>query len=255
MTDNTSMVMYEAELQRMNQLPYYDSAKKEQYLRYKTDHSNESWTDVITGVNIGLNHAFYENMQDINNPDCLTVLVNKYRRLSESYIPSDLEPIEPSHSPERLLLRHEARLAFEAMCHMAAKEGISLKAVSTFRSYYYQWKVYLKNISQTMPIGEYQKERDKVSARPGSSEHQTGMAVDINELEQTFEAAPEGIWLAVNSWKSGFILRYPKGKEHITGYAFEPWHFRYMGKELAEAVYLSDLTYDEFHARYFTQSD
>jgi LAS superfamily LD-carboxypeptidase LdcB len=99
-------------------------------------------------------------------------------------------------------------------------------------------------------IDEYRTERDKVSARPGHSEHQTGMAVDINDLEQTFENTVEGRWLSLNAWKFGFILRYPKGRESITGYDYEPWHFRYLGSDLAEAVYCSGLTYDEFYVRY-----
>jgi D-alanyl-D-alanine carboxypeptidase len=176
--------------------------------------------------------------------------VNKYRQLPIYFVPEDLEEIASCFNPNGLLLRRDARIAFEIMCHGAAKEDISMEAVSTFRSYEYQKTVYFKNITLDISLEEYQQTRDKVSARPGHSEHQTGLAVDINDLEQTFADTAAGQWLAINSYRFGFILRYPKGKEHITGYDYEPWHFRYLGKNLAEEVYVSGLTYDEFYTRY-----
>lgn len=245
---------YRAALSIISLLPFYDKMKKEQYIEYKMKHKDLTWVDVITFVNIGLNKKFYEDVHMITDPDSPTVLVNKYNQLSEDYIPSDLERIDSRYNPEGLLLRQDARTAFEEMCSDAGKEGIDLKAVSTFRSYYYQWKVYLSNITPYIPIEEYREVRDKVSARPGHSEHQTGLAADINELEQDFENTPEGRWLAENSYQYGFILRYPKDKESITGYDYEPWHFRYLGKELAQAVYYSKLTYDEFYVRYLNQT-
>lgn len=246
---------YKAALSIISLLPYYDKSKKEQYISYRIEHSYLPWVDVITYVNIGLNREFYQEADEITDPDSLTVLVNKYNRLSENYIPADLEMIDPAYNPENLLLRSEARTAFEKMCREAEREGIILRAVSTYRSYYYQCKVYLNHITPYIPINEYQEVRDKVSARPGHSEHQTGLAVDINELEQTFENTPEGRWLAENSYHYGFILRYPKGKEPITGYDYEPWHYRYLGEDLAQAVHFSNLTYDEFYVRYIDQPD
>ncbi len=189
---------------------------------------------------------YYTNVQRINEPSSLLVLVDKFHQLDNSYIPEDLEKIDPMYNSGELVLRREARLAFEEMCREADTCGLHLEAISTYRSYTYQNQVYYKNMTPDIPLEDYQKERDKVSARAGHSEHQTGLAVDINDLEQTFENTPEGKWLAKNSFKFGFILRYPKGKEYITGYDYEPWHFRYLGKEVAEAVQLSRLTYDEF---------
>ncbi|MDD3173796.1 MAG: M15 family metallopeptidase [Herbinix sp.] len=191
---------------------------------------------------------FYKDIHKITNPDSLNVLVNKFNQFSEDYIPKDLEKIAPYFNPEGLQLRHDARIAFEDMAYEANKEGIHLRAISTYRSYYYQWKVYLNNITPYISIEEYRKVRDKVSARPGHSEHQTGLAIDINDLEQTFANTPEGKWLTINSFRYGFILRYPKGKEAITGYDYEPWHFRYLGRELAEAVYFSNMVYDQFYS-------
>ncbi len=206
--------------------------------------------DAITYAKIGLNREFYTGVTQINAPERITVLVNKYRQLPMDYIPEDLERICPNCAEGELVLRQEARTAFETLCFCAGQENIQLRAISTFRSYSYQSQVYYKNWQQTIPLEQYQKERDKVSARAGFSEHQTGLAVDINDLEQTFEATPEAQWLAANAYRFGFLLRYPKGKEWITGYDFEPWHYRYLGKELAEKVYYSELTYDEYYVRY-----
>lgn len=217
---------------------------------YKIQNPELMWEDVITYVNIGLNHDFYTNLKAIIHPFYTNVLVNKYSKLPNDYIPSDLEVIGNQFSEDGLVLRREARIAFEAMSQAALEEENFFKAISTYRSYNYQEKVYYKNLTVGFPMEEYQKERDKVSARAGHSEHQTGLAVDINDLEETFELTSESRWLKVNAHRFGFILRYPKGKEYITGYNYEPWHYRYLGKSLAEAVYYSNLTYDEFYIRF-----
>lgn len=230
-------------------IPYYDPSKEERYINYKSKSSNCFWDEAITFVNIGLDQEFYTNIKLIKKPASLTVLVNKYNQLGEDFIPEDLEVIAPCFNSAELKLRHDARIAFEAMCLDAKQHNLHLEAISTFRSFNYQEQIYYTNLTSEITMEEYQKERDRVSARPGHSEHQTGLAVDINDLEQTFEETSEGRWLARNSYKYGYLLRYPKGKERITGYDYEPWHFRYLGKELAMKVHLSKLTYDEYYVR------
>ncbi len=230
-------------------MPENQTPKEERYKDFFENHCEITWSEAVTLVNIGLDREFYTEVTRIRIPDKISVLVNKYRQLPLDYIPTDLERICPDFADGELMLRREARIAFEAMCLGALREKIVLRAISTFRSYSYQNQVYYRNWLPTISLEQYQKERDKVSARAGFSEHQTGLAVDINELEQTFEITPESQWLVENACQYGFLLRYPKGKEWITGYDFEPWHYRYMGKELAEKVFLSRLTYDEYYAR------
>ena len=196
------------------------------------------------------NKSFYTDIKPVVDLDCLTVLVNKFYKLSRDYIPGDLETVNSDYSDGEHLLRHEARIALENMGKEANNVGISIKACSAFRSYEYQEEVYLRKKTDMVTLEEYQIERDRVSARPGHSEHQTGLAIDINETEQSFENTPAGIWLAENSYRYGFILRYPKGKEYVTGYDYEPWHFRYLGNGLAEKVYTLGLTYDEYYEVY-----
>ena len=240
---------YLKELWNYRYLPCYREVYTKRYIQYKQLHPGLSWEEVVIRVEIGLDFAFYSEINPVVFPDRLTVLVNKYRQLARDYIPGDMEMITQEYNSATLMLRHSARVDFEVMCRAAEGDGMILKAISTFRSYLYQNQVYYKNWNEEMPHEQYCTERDKVSARAGHSEHQTGLAVDINDLEETFADTSEGKWLAKNSYEFGFILRYPKGKEHITGYNYEPWHFRYIGKELADKIYRLGLTYDEYYAR------
>ncbi len=134
-----------------------------------------------------------------------------------------------------------AQNAFSTMAADAAKQGINLFIVSGFRSYSTQASIYNNYVAQ-----DGKAEADRYSARPGHSEHQTGLAFDLNSLSQSFENTAEGKWLAANCYKYGFIIRYPKGKENITGYMYEPWHVRYLGTETATAVYNSGKTLEEY---------
>ena len=135
----------------------------------------------------------------------------------------------------------ETQKAVDEMAAAAAKDGISLYIVSGFRSYSTQ--VYTYNYF----VGIYGQARaDRSSARPGHSEHQSGLAVDLNSTYSSFAGTPEAIWIANNCWKYGFIVRYPQDKEAITGYMYEPWHVRYLGKDLAKKVTESGLCLEEY---------
>ena len=135
----------------------------------------------------------------------------------------------------------EAMNSFYAMQSAAANDGISLFIVSGFRSYNTQASLYNGYVAS---YG--QAAADTFSARPGHSEHQSGLAFDINAADSSFAGTPEAVWLANNSYKFGFIIRYPQGKESITGYMYEPWHIRYIGVGNASAVYSSGLTLEEY---------
>lgn len=142
----------------------------------------------------------------------------------------------------------EARAAFETMKAAAAEDGLNLNAFSTYRDFARQKQLY-----EGYTAKDGQEAADRYSARPGYSEHQTGLAFDIGEagLEQhwassSFGDTEGGKWLKANAHKYGFILRYPEGSEHITGYMHESWHFRYVGKEIAEEIYQKDITLEEY---------
>lgn len=135
----------------------------------------------------------------------------------------------------------ETQAAFDEMSADAAAEGLNLYISSGFRSYDYQANLYNRYVSR-----DGKEAADRYSARPGHSEHQTGLAFDLNTIDESFEYTPEYEWVAANAHKYGFIIRYPKGKEEITGYIYESWHLRYLGVETATAVYESGLCLEEY---------
>ena len=220
--------------------PFYKPPFHEDYLIYQKE-NNLSEKEAITRVNIGLNKPFYTNAKEINNLDCLTILVNKYRYLPKDYVPNNLTQTK-EYAKSLMRLNIEAYEQFRKMAADAYKEdSFKLRIVSAYRSYHYQEKLYNNYLKY-----DSQDKVDTYSARPGHSEHQTGLAADINYAGDWFNTTPEARWLAANSWKYGFIIRYPAGKESITGYKYESWHVRYLGEELAKLVYNSGLTLEEY---------
>ena len=144
------------------------------------------------------------------------------------------------------MLREEAANAYYDFAKDASKEGIAIRAIATYRSYEYQRMLYNYN------LGIYgQVETDKFYARPGQSEHNSGLAIDITFNGHNFTEieGKEGYdWILNNMHKYGFILRYPKDKVHITRYGYESWHLRYVGKDVAKTIYENDWTLEEYHA-------
>ncbi|WP_044022140.1 D-Ala-D-Ala carboxypeptidase VanY [Bacillus sp. SG-1] len=193
-----------------------------------------------------------DGKQVITNPENKLALVNKEFGLTGDYKPDDLvRPDVPfvfgNEDIEKAYIREEAAQALEEMFAAAQEAGLYLTAISGYRSYAYQEALLQREIKQ---FGE--EKAVKAVAPPGNSEHQSGLAMDISsksndfQVNIAFENTPEGKWLNENAHKFGFILRYPRGKEEITGYQYEPWHFRYVGKEAAKVIYENDWTLEEY---------
>ena len=123
----------------------------------------------------------------------------------------------------------------------AKRDGMNLSICSGYRSYSYQAQLYNSYVAR-----DGKAKADTYSARPGHSEHQTGLAADINYASDYFTSTPEAKWLADNCYQYGFSIRHPKGKADITGYKYESWHIRYLGEELAQLVHDSGLTLEEY---------
>lgn len=171
-------------------------------------------------------------------------IVNKSNKLPSTYIPNDLELVNENYSLKDKYLRKEAKIAFEEMAKQAKKDGYNIIAVSTYRSYEYQEKLYNYYVKNK---GLYYA--DMASAKAGHSEHQTGLAVDVADISydyDNFESTKEFNWMQKNCYKYGFILRYPKAKFHITGFKYEPWHYRYVGIKTAKYLYKNKLTLEEY---------
>ncbi|WP_458120276.1 M15 family metallopeptidase [Paenibacillus sp. Z6-24] len=187
----------------------------------------------------------------VTNPESMTVIVNKNRYLPEGYEPPDLVVPDVAFSYDGVLekshMRKEAAGALEELFKASKSAGLDLRAVSAYRSYKRQVSIYNNNVATKGK--EY---TDRVSARPGTSEHQTGLAIDVSGpgigygLEQSFGKTAEGKWLKQHAAEYGFVIRYKKGADDITGYTWEPWHIRYIGKALAEDVTAKDLTLEEY---------
>lgn len=177
-----------------------------------------------------------------SSPESLRCLVNKMRPFAQiDWEPNDLVDFEGQQ------LRAEAARAAHTMMDAAKAEGVALTVSSAYRSYAVQQQTYQHWVSVNG-----QRLADQLSARPGYSEHQTGLAIDFSSpegcrLEECYEDTRAGRWLAKNAPNYGFILRFPKGQQAITGYLFEPWHYRYLGKDLAAQYTVSGAgTLEEF---------
>ena len=188
------------------------------------------------------------DVPDLTSLDSITLIVNKQHGLPEDYEPQDLVTPEVTLAKSSITLRAQAAEAIRVMFDAAAEEGISLMIGSGYRSYEYQ-----KNLYNNYVERDGERQASRYSAKPGMSEHQTGLAVDLSGsngecyLKECFKETEEGFWLKDNAWKYGFILRYPEGKEDITGYIFEPWHYRYFGIEEAAKIQESGLTVEEYY--------
>ena len=187
--------------------------------------------------------SFYKNIKIIDNPDDLLVLVNKNNKLPDGFIPKKLTKISLEFATNDKYMVKEAKEQFEKLSSDAKKLGYKIIAVSTYRTYDYQKQLF----------NNYLKEKGsdhtlKYSAKPGHSEHQTGLAVDVmgsNNDYNLFEESNEFKWMVNNAHKYGFILRYPKDKYSITGFKYEPWHYRYVGFKSANYIYQNNLTLEE----------
>jgi len=183
-------------------------------------------------------------VKSVDNPELTaTVNLSSYIGVAPTYIDGILVVNKTYALPKSYAPGWDAEASsfLLAMFADAKLEGINLWVNSGYRSYIDQYIIYNDYVAK-----DGQAEADTYSARPGHSEHQSGLAFDLNNLTQEFGSSPEGIWLANNCHKYGFIIRYQKDKEHITGYIYEPWHIRYLGVEKATEVYESGLCLEEF---------
>jgi len=189
----------------------------------------------------------------------LLILVNKEHSIDRDYKPEDLVKIRyfaADRSETTRYMRAEAAEAFHRLVEKASGEGIELKMTTAYRSYAFQ-KILFDNYVEK----EGEEAANTYSARPGQSEHQTGLAVDVSspsvgyQLTGEYSDTKEGKWLAEHAHEFGFIIRFPKGKEDITGYQYEPWHIRYVGLAAAMEIQERNLTLEEFLQEYGKEYD
>lgn len=177
---------------------------------------------------------FFTDLERViaSEADGLFILADKKHRLPETYVPQDLVPVTggKSYIPNRsdLSLRKDVEAALERMAAAALADGIKLVVSSTYRSWKYQEGLYDRNVRQ---LGK--EVADRESAPPGASQHQLGTVVDFGSITDSYAETAAGRWLLQNAPRFGWSLSYPDGYEHVTGYRWECWHYRYLGEEAA----------------------
>ena len=225
----------------------------QRYINYHVKMPAYSIEDVIFRVNLGLDYPFYENATTIGQPYELLVLVNKYHQLPAGFMQYNLVNMSREYTAndgKQYLLAGVAYEKYAQMSDAAKADGISMRVISAYRTEDYQRSLYNNKVISTGKINA-----DNYSARPGHSEHQTGLAVDISSTSGLFEYTAAFKWLQKHAHEYGYILRYPKGKEWITGYSYEPWHYRYVGTDAARIIYEEGITYEEYYAKYISVNE
>lgn len=223
--------------------PFYKSKLRDEYIAYQ-EKTGYSIRQSIINVNIGLNKPFYIDTHESQRKNTFEILVNKYNYLKENYFPNDLVDVD-KYSNGNIALNKIARDAFYEMAEAIQKEGMHIRIISGYRSFAYQERLYNNYLKS-----DSQEEVDLYSAKPGYSEHHTGLAIDIDNGVidyNRFHVTKEYDWMQKNAHKYGYILRYPLGKEKITGYKYEPWHYRYVGKDIARYIHDNDITFEEYY--------
>jgi len=226
-------------------ISYYNENNLNRYIKYKNNNQNLNNDEVVKNVNINLDKNFYEDINDALNKHTNLVLVNKHYYLDENYIPKDLVQLDYKYtSGINVFADKEAIEAFELMSTDANAIGLNIKTISAYRSYEYQKKLY-----EGYLLNDAQEIVDTYSARAGHSEHQTGLAFDVYNIEKpytNFGETNEFEWLKINAHKYGFIIRYTSDNSYITGYKDEPWHIRYVGVNNATYIYENNITLEEY---------
>lgn len=248
--ENKTLTEKEKKLQKLNninkKISYFKMENLDRYISYKNKNKDLSDEQIIKNVNMDLDKKQYEDMHETINLNKINILVNKHNYLKEDYVPENLKSLSSTYALSNMKMVEEAANAFESLSKDASKENYKIIAMSTYRSYEYQVDLYNKYVKS-----DGKDAADTYSGRPGNSEHQTGLAVDVYNQTETytnFEKTEEYDWMQENAYKYGFILRFPKDKENETGYEFESWHYRYVGKDIAKYIHKHNITLEEYIA-------
>lgn len=225
----------------------FDKVEVEAYIEDVLNHradNEQNGTFKLSGSYV----TYYASTEPTPNPGSVDMLVNKRFYLSESFVPSELVEMSVQYATKGVQMSSAAYEAFKRMADAMKEQGLSMYASSTYRDYAYQSELYNSYVKR-----DGEETADTFAARPGFSEHQTGLTADLATSSgglTKFGDSEEYQWMLSNAYRYGWILRYPEGKESLTGYEAEPWHWRYIGEELAAKVYQSGLTYDEYYLLY-----
>ena len=219
---------------------YFIKTNLERYMKYELD-------NVVPRVNSNLDRPYYSEIKQADINKGKLVLVNKYYYLEKDFNGFDLVNVEPNYGVGSL--NSETYEAFKKLSDAARNEGLYILSRSPYRSYSTQYNTYNGYLNQNG--FEW---TEKWSARPGHSEHQTGLALDVRSNNSNslgdFLYTNEYKWMCNNAHLFGFILRYNENNKDFTGYDFEPWHYRYVGVDVAKIIYDKNISFEEYYAYY-----
>lgn len=231
---------------------YFLEKNLEDYKEYINKNNETDYAKVISIVNVHANHKWYQLELNTNEDLGMLMNVNKFYALSETYTPENLKNIDLTYAYDeegKNKLIDYAYDKFLELWQAANDQGFYLMVTSSYRDYESQKEIYDYRVSTW---GE--RKADETAARPGHSEHQTGLVIDMTSktepLADSFTDSKAYEWLKENAYKYGFIERYPEGKTYLTGYNPESWHWRYVGLEAAKTMHDENITFDEYYAFY-----
>lgn len=232
---------------------YFLIKNLDSYIEYRIKNTNKKYSYIVKLINVKANNYYYDE-KIINKTDTskdILMLVNKYNYLENDYIP-DVVEVDSNYAYDKNYLRKEALDAFIKMADEARKNNLNIVASTSYRDFNQQQKIYDNILNSS---GKYYA--DMITSRPGFSEHQTGLAIDIqayNVKLENFKTTEECKWLIKNSYKYGFIQRYPEDLEDLTGFNYEPWHYRYVGIDVAKKIHELNISFDEYYAYFLENS-
>lgn len=228
---------------------YFIESKLEEYLNFQKENQDKSTYDIVAMVNVHANKKWYEEIKETNTTLGNLLLVNKFNQLPQNYTPENLVEVSNWYSYGTQKITKETYDAFINLFNKAKEDNINFFINSSYRDQKSQEATY-ESIKKSFGTTR----ADNQAARPGHSEHESGYAFDIFSPGSTstgnFQDSEAYSWLKEHAHLYGFIERYPKGKEYITGYNYESWHWRYVGIEVATKIKEEEITFDEYYAYY-----
>lgn len=237
---------YDKNLSKLIKEKYFIFDNLDKYLDYLNDNSNETPSNVIAIVNVGANNEWYSNIKETDTTKNELMLVNKFYGLSETYEPSDLVKVSSTYGYEGKRVSEVIYDSLTNMIDSAKENGYTLLVNQGYRSYADQLEAYtdIEDVSGT-------EAADERAARAGHSEYQTGLSVELSTYGA--EVGTETQWLLDNSYRFGFIVRYPEGSSDITGFSSDAWRVRYVGRDVATKIHNENITFDEYYEYYLNK--
>ena len=228
---------------------YFKKSNLDKYLEYYSSNKNISPTEIVMKVNTHTDKDFYEDIMEADTSKKELMLVNKYYKLDEDYEPEDIVLIPSTYAYSNRYASESILENLENLIDAAKESNLKLIVAGGYRSYKDQESIY-----NNYKVSNGIREADDNVSRPGHSDYQTGLAVDVEPYAKYIESVSESeeyIWLMENAYKYGFIQRFPEGKEDITGFKYSAWHLRYVGVEAATYIHNSNITFEEYYGYKF----